>query len=148
MTWAHIEMATAVISASLPTIRPVIVQFCRFIGLSHFVSSMGGRSRGISLPERSNQKSTAIAPPSLPASVNREEANWLDLDHLTEGTDIVCHSCESGTGLCRKCHNSNKSETRPIITKTTEIHHEYELGGREDSDRTSQKQEVQAYSAV
>jgi hypothetical protein len=141
-------MATAVISASLPTIRPVIVHFCRFIGLSHFVSSMGGRSRGISLPERSNQKSTAVALPSLPASVNREEANWLDLDHLTEGTDIVCHSCESGTGLCRKCHNSNKSETRPIITKTTEIHHEYELGGREDSDGTSQKQEVQAYSAV
>jgi hypothetical protein len=141
-------MATAVISASLPTIRPVLVHICRSIGLSQFVSSKGGRSRGISLPERSNQKTTDTAPLSSRATINREGSDWLQSDHVMKETDVVCHLCDSAAGLCGE-HISNKSGSRPIITKTTEIHHEYECGDRGDSDSTSQKQgEIQAYSAV
>ncbi|KAF3049615.1 hypothetical protein E8E11_010277 [Didymella keratinophila] len=73
LTWSHVEMCTAVISACLPTLPPVFASFCHSIGLSKVVSSMGDRSRGISLPDRLEHKTTGTAPPSSRASINRDE---------------------------------------------------------------------------
>lgn len=139
-------MATAVISACLPTLRPVFVSFVRSVGLSKIVSSMGERSRGISLPDRHDNKTVGAAPPSSRASINREEAVWTHIRHEAKGSDAVSCVCDGDTAPCLEC--CEKGKTNPISIKT-EIHHEYGSRERTDSDGTSQKQsQVQTFSIV
>lgn len=140
-------MATAVISACLPTLRPVFASFCRFVGLSQVVSSMGERSRGISLPDRLDRKTAGTAPPSSKASINREEMVGTHIGHTAKGSDVDSCSFESDGVLCPTCHG--KSGANVVGIKTTEIHQEYESRNRTGSDGTSQRQqEVQSFSVV
>ena len=141
-------MATAVISACLPTLRPVFASFCHSIELSKVVSSIGERSRGISLPDRLEHKTIGTAPPSSRASINREEMVWTHIGHAAKESDANSSCvCDGDTATtCVECYD--KSKTGPISI-TTEVHHEYGRRGTTGSDGTSQKQsQVQTFSVV
>ncbi|KAL1874720.1 hypothetical protein Plec18167_005956 [Paecilomyces lecythidis] len=93
-TWSHVEVSTALISACLPTLRPLLTSFMRVIGMGSQVDHSHSGTRTPGIPASSN--GTFPAPSKFKAwpetkNVSNDE---IPLNSIKVETDL--HVVESG----------------------------------------------------